>query len=145
MDPERESHLTPVAVADEVVSLSAILLDQDHYGWILNGKQLVGGVPIVGPEHIIPLKARVWLDFTERKEAGEGISSKNIKKHKNDVFRLMVAITPDPLSDVPELIGEDMKRFLDAVADTLIDFKALGLGRRNKKEIFAMLREKYGL
>lgn len=145
LDPERESHLTPVTVEDEVVSLSAILLDQDHYGWILSGKRLLGGVPIVGPEHIIPLKARAWLDLTERKEAGEDINSKDIKKHKNDVFRLMVAITPDPLSDVPESIREDMKRFLAAAGDTHIDFKALGLGWRDKKEIFAMLREKYGL
>lgn len=31
---------------------------------------------------------KAWLDLSERKAAGEDIDSKNIKKHKNDVFRL---------------------------------------------------------
>ena len=33
-------------------------------------------------------KAKAWLDLTERKNAGENVDSKNIRKHKNDVFRL---------------------------------------------------------
>ncbi len=145
LDPEKESLLTPVQVEEEAVSLSAILLDHDHYNWILIGKQLIGGVPIVGPEHIIPLKARAWLDLTAKKEAGEPIDSKDIKKHRNDVFRLMAVITPDRASDVPESIREDLRRFLGSIADHAIDFKALGLGRRNRDEVFAILREKYGL
>ena len=145
LDPEKVSLLAPVQVEDEAVSLSAILLDPDHYDWILRGKQLLNGVPIVGPEHIIPLKARAWLDLTARKEAGSAIDSRDIKKHKNDVFRLMAAITPRPISDVPESIREDLDRFLNGIVDDNIDFKALGLGRRDKEEVFAILRGKYGI
>ena len=38
--------------------------------------------------YLIPFKAKAWMDLTDRKEAGEHVDSKNIKKHKNDVFRL---------------------------------------------------------
>ena len=33
-------------------------------------------------------KIKAWLDLTYRKNNGETIDSKNMKKHKNDVFRL---------------------------------------------------------
>ncbi|MCY2950545.1 MAG: nucleotidyl transferase AbiEii/AbiGii toxin family protein [Planctomycetota bacterium] len=81
------SHLTPIPVDEEISSLSAILLDKDYYGWIHSGRRVVEGVPIVGPEHLIPLKAKAWLDLRARKEAGQEVDGGSIKKHKNDVFR----------------------------------------------------------
>ena len=39
-------------------------------------------------------KAKAWMDLTDRKAAGEHVDSKNIKKHKNDVFRLTELIDP---------------------------------------------------
>lgn len=59
--------LIPIPVEEEAVSLSAILLDAGYYAWILNGKQMLRGVPIVDPEHFIPLKARAWLDLDANK------------------------------------------------------------------------------
>ena len=41
---------------------------------------------MVGAPQLIALKARAWLDLTEREKRGEKIDSKTIKKHKNDVF-----------------------------------------------------------
>ena len=48
------SDLTPIPIDDEVSSLSAILVDDAYYGWIRDGKRDIAGVPIVGPEHMIP-------------------------------------------------------------------------------------------
>jgi hypothetical protein len=47
---------------------------------------------MVGASRLIALKARAWLDLTERAERGEQIDSKTIKKHKNDVFRSIVIL-----------------------------------------------------
>ena len=76
-----DSHLTPIPADAEVSSLSAILLEGGYYRFLQAGKRIVGGVPIVGPEHLIPLKARAWLDMTERKAAGGNVDSRAIKKH----------------------------------------------------------------
>ena len=46
---------------------------------------------------LIPFKAKVWLDLKERKLNGDQVDSKNIKKHKNDVFRLALLITANGL------------------------------------------------
>ena len=41
---------------------------------------------VLNAEHIIPFKAKAWLDLTERKANGEHVDSRDIKKHKNDVL-----------------------------------------------------------
>ena len=46
---------------------------------------------------LIPFKAKAWLDLKERKLNGDQVDSKNIKKHKNDVFRLALLITANGL------------------------------------------------
>jgi hypothetical protein len=143
--PENSQHLIPIPVEEEVVSLSAILLDEEYYTWILNGKQILHGVPIVDPEHIIPLKARAWLDLTGRKAKGEAVTSKDTKKHKNDVFRLLVVISPEKMNEVPKSIRDDLQKFLVAMDAEEIDFKSLGLSKRTKQDVFEILKSKYGL
>jgi hypothetical protein len=86
------SHLTPLPLEEDISSLSAILLDNDYYDFIRTGRQEIDGLPMVGASRLIALKARAWLDLTERAERGEQIDSKTIKKHKNDVFRSIVIL-----------------------------------------------------
>ncbi len=142
----RSDHqLTPIPVEDEAASLSAILLDEHYYNWILRGKLILAGMPIVIPEYIIPLKARAWLDLRTRKNTGEKISSRDIKKHKNDVFRLITVISPDPLQSVPESIKIDMRRFISLMENEIVDLPAMGLGKRTKKEVLEYLMTIYEL
>jgi hypothetical protein len=137
------SHLSPIPLSDEISSLSAILLDADYYAWIQAGKRMMGDLPIVGPEHLIPLKARAWLDLRTRKNAGEDIDSDAIRKHKNDVFRLFQVI--DPASDVkpPPRIVDDMRAFLDQVAIEGADMKSLGLRTISFQTVMIGLRKLY--
>lgn len=138
-------HLVRLSVEEQAASLSAILLDDDYYTWIRRGTVVVGGIPIVDPDHLVPLKARAWLDLTARKAGGQSVDSTDVKKHKNDVFRLVVIIDPEPINDVPAAISGDLARFLAAMDDEVIDLKALGVARRDKAEVIAMLKSKYGL
>jgi hypothetical protein len=65
------SHLTPLPVQEEVASLSAILMDDDYYTFIRSGRQEVDGLAVVGAAHLITLKAKAWLDLTQREKSGE--------------------------------------------------------------------------
>ena len=60
------SHLTPLPMEEDASSLSAILLDNDYYDFIRAGRQEIDGLPMVGAAQLIALKARAWLDLTER-------------------------------------------------------------------------------
>ena len=74
--------LTPLPLDDEISSLSAILMDSDYYQFLQEGKVVLNDIPILDAGYLIPFKAKAWLDLTERKEQGEHVDSKNIRKHK---------------------------------------------------------------
>ena len=127
LDLAEGAHLTPIPVDEEISGLSAILLDDAYYAFLHSGKRTTEDIPIVGPEHLIPLKARAWLDLTRRKEAGDAIDAKSITKHKNDVFRLYRVIDPAFKTDIPKDIRADMRAFLDAMGSESVDLKNLGI------------------
>ena len=140
---EEGSHLTPISVDGDVSSLSAILLDAGYYDWIQSGNQVVEGVPIVGPEHLVPLKAKAWLDLCARRDAGEAVDSKSIRKHKNDVFRLFQVIDPERAVEPPTPIGSDIGSFLSHMATEQVDLKALGLGSIALESVLNGFRKLY--
>lgn len=39
--------IIPIVIDDEIVSLSAILLNKDYYNFLMNPKTEIGGIPIV--------------------------------------------------------------------------------------------------
>ena len=124
------SHLTPIPIAEEVSSLSAILLNEDYYHLILAGRRIVDGSPVVGQEYLIPLKARAWLELNAVRDAGTPIHSNDINKHRSDVFKLYQLLTPDTRIQLPESVREDLLRFLD-LAEEQQAVNLAGIGLRN--------------
>lgn len=142
-----DSHLTPIPVDEDISSLSAILLDEDYYQFIHEHKQIIDEVPVVSEACLIPLKAKAWLDLSQRLEAGEKIDSKNIKKHRNDVFRLFQIMSPELRVKLPVNVVQDIQLFLDAAKSQEADIilRDLGLGGLSLDEILATMRQIYGL
>ena len=140
-----DSHLTPIPTDEEIKSLSAILLDDDYYHFLHGGKKDLDGLSFAGPEHLIPLKVRAWLDLSRRKEKGEDIDSKAIKKYKNDVFRLYQILNPDFGGEIPDTIKEDLREFNSLMRTEGIDFKSLGLGSMNLDSVLEDIRRIYAL
>lgn len=142
-----DQHLIPairtIYQADAPVSLSAILLDNDYYGWLRAGRLEVNGLPIVRAEHLIPLKARAWLDLSARLKAGEAIDQKDIRKHRNDVVRLSTIIDPDYRVEIPTVVRSDMTDFITALPHAQLDLPALGLKKSSIEALQRMLIERY--
>ncbi len=139
------SHLTPLPVEEDLSSLSAILMDDDYYHFILAGRSLVGGLPVVDAAHLVPLKARAWLDLSQRMSAGERIDSKTIKKHKNDVFRLYQLLDPTVDLATPEKIKTHMRQFITKMAGEELDLKSLGIRFGTRDSLLADLANIYRL
>lgn len=121
-----DATLTPIPADESVSSLSAILLDDPYYYFLLEGRQRNDVLTFIGADRLIPLKAHAWLNLSARKEAGEQVDSRNIKKHRNDVLNLSGQLTDDPV-ELPESIQADMRVFLALLANEEIDLKAIGL------------------
>lgn len=97
---EEDAVLTPLPVDEEISSLSAILLNDAYYDLLKSGQVVIGGIPVLKAECLIPFKAKAYLDLTERKKKGEKVDSKNIRKHKNDVFRLTGLIKAETRQEI---------------------------------------------
>jgi hypothetical protein len=96
-------HLTPVPATDGIPSLSAILLEDDYYNLVRASRVTIDGVPSTPAGCLIPLKARAWLDLTRRRAAGDVQASEDdARKHRNDVFRLLVTLAPADRIDLPQ-------------------------------------------
>jgi hypothetical protein len=139
------SHLTPLPVEEDISSLSAILLDNHYYDFIRAGRQESDGLPMVGAAQLIALKARAWLDLSERASRGEQIDSKTIKKHKNDVFRLYQILDPTSDPEAPETVKKDIREFISRMRVEEVDLKSLGLRTGTRNGILAEISKVYRL
>lgn len=137
--------LTPLPLDDEISSLSAILMDADYYQFLREGKVVLNDIPVLDAAHLIPFKAKAWLDLTERNQNGEHVDSKNIRKHKNDVFRLSILLTSDIRVTLSAAIRSDLEKFFSAMEAETIDLKAFGIRSQSQQEILQKLKTIYGL
>lgn len=139
-----QGHLTPIPLDETIASLSAILLDEHYYHFIHAGKLTVDGLSILSAAHLIPIKARAHIDLVDRKKNGENIDDRDIRKHKNDIFRLFQLLSPGTRINLPFPIHNDFKIFLnDLKLGFPVDCKSLGLKNMNADKVIDFLKEVY--
>lgn len=143
--PADGSVLTPLPVDEDIASLSAILLDEDYYAALVDNRRSVDGVAVLDERLLIPFKAKAHLDLAARRDAGEAIDAKAVKKHRTDVFRLLQLLRDGDRIDLPPSIRADIVTFADKV-DADGDFipKDAGL-RGSSAELTGRLRALYDL
>ena len=138
---EGHGRFTPIPLDDDLSSLSAILLDDNYYPLILNGRDDLDGLSCLKVEYIIILKAKAWLDLHQRKA-----DSRKVNRQKNDVIRLFPLLNPSMRIDIPEAIQDDLKEYLKAIAeDKTINLKDLGISQFGIAEIVKSIEQIYGL
>lgn len=121
-----------------VMSLSAILLDEDYYDLLLREKTILNEISVLKPSGIIAFKAKAWLDLTEKMNQGSHVDSRDIKKHKNDVIRILTFLRIDSC-EVSDNIRKDMRCFLERAGfskQDVINCGIQGIDERNLIETF---------
>jgi hypothetical protein len=140
----KDAGIVRLDVEADIVSLSAILLDPVYFEALQNGKRIEDGVTILDQSILIPFKAKAFLDLTKRRSGGdETVKGDDIKKHRNDVFRLSQMLPGNAIIQVSDPLREDMRQFLaivdeDATLDPR-DFKV----PMSRDEAIAFLRKAY--
>jgi hypothetical protein len=141
-------HLTPIPAGEDISSLSAILLGDDYFSYIVSSHVTIGGVPTVPVQCLIPLKARAYLDLVARKAGGEHIDSSKITKHRNDVFRLYRTLAPAERFVLPSRLRDDLATFLDRLPPDSQDWtsiRAAVAGLPLPEEVLSQIRENFGI
>jgi len=136
--------ITPLHVDDNISSLSAILLDDNYYHALLDGRVVENGYSVLRPEYLILFKAKAYMDLSERKANGERVDSADIKKHKKDVLRLTVEMVLNPVSDLSEPVLEDIHSFIMHLRENPFDQNSLKTYRTDTNQVIARLEEIFG-
>ena len=147
LDLPEESRLTPIPTDEDLSSLSAILMDDDYYSFTIKNSNIENDLHLASIETLICLKAKAFLDLNTRKEAGETIDSRNIKKHKNDVIRLALTLTDEQKISLPDTISSDMQKFIEILENNPPDFqsigKSIGIPKTNGEKIIKQIKTNF--
>lgn len=124
---EVEEGIVPIYIDEDTSSLSAILLNDEYYKFMLDGRTVVAGISVLRTEYLIPFKMFAWIDLSRRKQQGEHVDEKNIKKHKNDVFRLLQIVESGIHIETEGLVRSNIEVFITAMSEEKLALSQLGL------------------
>lgn len=133
----------PLPMSDELSNLSAILLNNDYYALILNGRTSVSELVVLSPTYLIPFKAKAWLDLSERKSHGQHVDEKDIRKHKNDIIRLASLLNGSEKCELSETVKQDMLVFVEKLCQDPVDPKSLKISGIRFEDIWGILKQIY--
>ena len=101
---------------------------------------------IANIESLICLKCKAVIDMITRKQNGDDIDSKQIAKHKKDVFRLAGMLAPSDKYNIPATLKRDIADFCAATEADLPnkDFlKAAGLNHVTGNDLISQLKSTF--
>lgn len=136
--------ITPIHIDDSVSSLSAILLDDDYYKILLEGKVVRSGLSVLRPEYLILFKAKAFLDLKQRKDRGEPVDSSDIKKHKKDILRITAELLLEDISDLPTTVKADMDAFINSLIQEPFDSNSLKSYGLKNEDVTSVLHRVFG-
>lgn len=109
---------TPIYISEEIKSLSAIVLNDEYYELLIQGKTISEGLTILKAEYLVLFKARAHIDLKHKKTLGELVKTDDIRKHLKDVITLLDSIDIDKMKDDPFLkeldvkVKDDLQKFI---------------------------------
>lgn len=146
VDLQEPAHLTPIPVDDDLSSLSAILMDEDYYNYLRHNCATENGLHLANLDALICLKAKAFIEITQRIAEGSNEDAKHLKKHKNDVFKLAAMLPTESGFQLPESIKSQLIEFLHTIQDQLpekVIFKDMGLGNLDAQRIVDQIKKSF--
>jgi len=142
--------IIPVVTESSLSALSAIMLDDAVYRFILESRRKEAGLMVLDHGGLIPLKAAAYVDLKARRARGERIDADDIAKHRNDVLRLSVLLSETDTIDVPSILLISLRELITELEaekpDWLALRKSLGFpAPLDGDQLIALIRKVYGL
>lgn len=145
----KNAHLVHIPVSEYLSSFSAILMDDDYYGYAVSHAVELDGVQAINQDALIVLKIKAYLNNLARREAGQRVQSDDIDKHKRDVYRMAYLLTPEDRFVTPESILNDIRLFLTAIEGDPINTKAIsknmGVPEITQNQFIEIIKNTYSL
>ena len=141
---EGDGRYSPITKGTEMSPLSALLLDDEYYSFIKDARINFDGLSCISADRIIVLKAKAWLNNTDRKNSGEDVQSWHITKHRSDIFKLYQLLVPGNSLELPISIKMDFASYLNELeTHPELHMKDYGLGSLTLTDVVSRLRTYY--
>ncbi len=85
------------------------------------------------------------MNLSVKKENGERIDSKDIRKHKNDILRLHQLLSIDDNITLPLPIKSDLREFFQRIEKDPIDLKTLDIKNTTYEKVLNNLKVIYNI
>lgn len=108
--------IEPISIENYNYKLSAIVIDDDLYQFVVDNSRMVNGIRVASLESLICLKARAYLNLVKEREAGKQVNSDDIKKHRRDVLLLVAARTETAPISVSKTIFSTVHEFRQLIS-----------------------------
>lgn len=135
--------IIPIQVSDSISDLSAILIDDTYYEFILSGSKIMEGISIIGEDRLIPLKSVAWMNLREDIAKGVEVRKADVDKHLNDVFRLSQLLDAEVPVNCPQQIKDDLGKFLTLASENAPDLARIGISGLTVEEVLDRIRTVY--
>lgn len=136
--------ITPIHIDDKISSLAAILLDDEYYKVLIDGKVVRNGLSVLRPEYIILFKAKAYMDLKMRKALGEKVDSRDIKKHKKDILRITAELMLEKIEDLPEIVNTDIHSFINSLEQEPFEKESLKEYGLENEDVVNLLKQIFG-
>lgn len=117
-------------------------MNEAYYEFMLRGRTVADGVSVLDAAHLVPMKMKAWLDLTEKKAYGIHVNDRDLRKHRQDVFRLFPLISEDMDIATPLEVYDDILEFIKAMENLSFEPKTIGLHIK-KDEMLKVYRSIY--
>ena len=136
-----DAHIEPISVGEDLSSLSVILMDDNYYAFTIEHSRNIDDIHVASPEALIFLKAKAYTEMLDRKAEGKLVDSRDIEKHKKDIFRLIAMLPQDSHFTLPEKMKNDMNDFYQRVGELSNPdfFKNAGLRGLNAERLLELI------
>ena len=107
--------ITYVKTDKDPSGLSAMLLSDEYYNLAMEGREKIDDVWTLQAPYLIPLKMFAWLNLDKDRQKGKDIYENDLRKHKYDVFRLLLLLSEETRIDCDAKIRRDISAFIDSM------------------------------
>lgn len=135
--------ITPIHIDDSISSLSAILLNEDYYRILLEGRVIEDGLSVLRPEYLILFKAKAYLDLLNRKNNGEKVDSNDISKHKKDILRIVAQLELEDVKTIPVMVQRDIEDFISILEKEPFDSNLLKVHSIKNEQAIYLLKKPF--
>ena len=143
---DEESIFTPIKIDDDISSLSAIVLDDEYYQFLIEGRELKDDISVLSPYYLIAFKAKAHVDLTAKKKTNSKlVNEADSKKHKNDIIRLLQLFTGEEKYDTPDIVKKDIVDFINIIENEDIGYDVLTGGALSKELTISLIKKVYDI